>query len=95
MHCIRFTTSYDRRAAVGTLSRALLFAIGLTLEPGKWEMAKLTVQKTHRRWTPVQPWITLALLRCIDKRNLLLKHFLKIEHLKMSENSENSIICLV
>ena len=43
----------------------------------KWEMAKLTVQKTHRRWTPVQPWITPALLRCIDKRNLLLKQFLK------------------
>ena len=39
----------------------------------KWEMAKLTVQKTHRRWIPVQPWITPALLRGIDKRNLLLK----------------------
>ena len=47
------------------------------------EMSKLTAPKVSKRWTPVQPWITPALLRCIGQRNLLLKQFLK------SRTSEN------
>ena len=41
------------------------------------EVAKLSVRKKPKRWTPVQPWVTPGLLRCIAKRNALLKVFLK------------------
>ena len=41
------------------------------------EMAKLTINKSSRSWTPIQPWITPGLLRCIKKRSMLLKQFLR------------------
>ena len=41
------------------------------------EVAKLSTCKKPKKWTPVQPWVTPGLLRCIEKRNLLLKNFLK------------------
>ena len=41
------------------------------------EVSMLSTRKNPKKWTPVQPWITPGLLRCIEKRNLLLKVFLK------------------
>ena len=41
------------------------------------EVLKLSSPPASRRDTPIQPWITPALLRSINKRNHLLKTFLK------------------
>lgn len=40
------------------------------------EMGKLS-SRSSRRHTPVQPWITPSLVKCIERRNKLLKQFLK------------------
>ena len=41
------------------------------------EVSKLSVTKSSRRTSPVQPWVTPGLLRSINTRNTLLKEFLK------------------
>lgn len=48
------------------------------------EMAKLSSRRS-RRQAPIQPWITPTLVDCIEKRNKLLKQFLKN---KTSENEQ-------
>ena len=41
------------------------------------EVGKLSSNQTNRKYVPIQPWMTPALLRMIDKRNKLLKTFLR------------------
>ena len=41
------------------------------------ETGKLSSTSVHRKTTPIQPWITLSILRSIKMRNKLLKAFLR------------------
>ena len=41
------------------------------------EVNKLSTIPQTRRYSPIQPWITPGVLRSINKRNCLLKHFMK------------------
>ena len=41
------------------------------------EVNHLSSTSTHRRTTPIQPWVTFAILRSMNTRNRLLKEFLK------------------
>ena len=49
------------------------------------EVEFLSFTSTHRKTSPIQPWVTSAILRSINTRNKLLKQFLK------QRNSENEL----